>query len=96
MWVIELILLCFLCFQGARSLAKPPTLTDIFHCNLEKSKGREEDPKKEDSDEQSKKGLKRKLDGNEGSEGQEGNSHRENEQSPEEGKMKKARNVCFF
>ena len=71
-------------------------MTDIFHCNLEKSKGKDADSEKENSDEQSKKGLKRKLDGNDGSEGQDGNSERENEQSPEEGKLKKAKNVCFF
>lgn len=81
--------------QGARSLAKPPTLTDIFHCNLEKSKGKEEVSEKEDDDEESKRGLKRKLDGNEGSEDQGGNSQRENEQSPGEGKLKKAKNLAI-
>lgn len=86
-----------ICFQGARSLAKPPTLTDIFHCNLEKSIGKEEDTKKEDSEEERKRGLKRKLNGNEGSEDQGGDSQGENEQSPEEGKLKKAKNVgCFY
>lgn len=71
-------------------------MTDIFHCNLEKSKGKEEVSEKEDDDEESKRGLKRKLDGNEGSEDQGGNSQRENEQSPGEGKLKKAKNVGFF
>ena len=44
-------------FKGARELAKPPTLTDIFHSNLKNSEAKEEDPKQKRIEEDSKIGL---------------------------------------
>ncbi|XP_016503793.2 uncharacterized protein LOC107821853 [Nicotiana tabacum] len=64
--------------QGARDLAKPPTLTDILHCTMERAKsgenqrakngenqskeGKDEGDKEKKETEEGNKGLKRKLD----------------------------------
>lgn len=74
--------------QGARDLAKSPTLSDIFRSNLEKAERKAE--LQEESEE--KKGLKRKLDIWEDQE--EDNSKKDNEQIPEEGKLKKAKRLA--
>ncbi|KAK2648297.1 hypothetical protein Ddye_015786 [Dipteronia dyeriana] len=73
--------------QGARGLAEPPTLTEIFQTNLNKSEGKEE----------TNKGLKRKCDSNESSDDQgEEDSHMEKEQSPKDKRtMKKAKNLAI-
>ncbi|XP_039048000.1 uncharacterized protein LOC120188655 [Hibiscus syriacus] len=77
--------------QGARELAKPPTLTDIFHSNLKNS-----EPKEEEFEvgEEGKIGLKRKFDHSESSD--DNGSQKENEQSPKNNKMmKKAKNLAI-
>ncbi|XWS46816.1 hypothetical protein CRYUN_Cryun14cG0101000 [Craigia yunnanensis] len=83
--------------QGARELAKPPTLTDIFHSNLKNSEAKEEDPKQKRIEENNKIGLKRKFDSSECSDENKGDdSQKENEQSPKNKKMmKKAKNLAI-
>ncbi|KAL6500472.1 hypothetical protein OROHE_025838 [Orobanche hederae] len=83
--------------QGARDLAKPPTLTEIFHATLERSKTEENLSKEENKDETEegeegndneadKRGLKRKLDTKECT-----------EKCPKEfEKMKKAKNALYL
>uniref|UniRef100_A0A5B7B958 Uncharacterized protein n=1 Tax=Davidia involucrata TaxID=16924 RepID=A0A5B7B958_DAVIN len=75
--------------QGARDLARPPTLTEIFHRTLEKAKSKE--------NEEGERGLKRKFDVQECPEEQGDDSLKENEKSPkeEEGKLKKAKNLAI-
>ncbi|KAK7336749.1 hypothetical protein VNO77_17295 [Canavalia gladiata] len=49
--------------QGARDLANPPTLTDIFHSKFDKAENKEEDEDSgEEQKEESKQGIKRKSD----------------------------------
>jgi len=86
---------CFLCFQGARYLAEPPTLREIFHSRLENSEFRREDVEKEKIEEGKKTRLKRKFDPDDRSEDQGNDFHKENEQCPEDKKLKKAKNVGF-
>ncbi|XVE77779.1 hypothetical protein DITRI_Ditri13aG0090200 [Diplodiscus trichospermus] len=83
--------------QGARELAKPPTLTDIFHSNLKNSEAKEEDPKPKRTEEDIKIGLKRKFDSSECSDENKGDDlQKENEQSPKNKKMmKKAKNLAI-
>ncbi|KAK6260093.1 hypothetical protein QQP08_001932 [Theobroma cacao] len=83
--------------QGARELAKPPTLTDIFHSNLKNSEAKEEDPKQKPKEEDRKIGVKRKFDSSELSDDNKGDdSQKENEQSPKDKKMiKKAKNLAI-
>ncbi|OMP05075.1 hypothetical protein COLO4_09097 [Corchorus olitorius] len=83
--------------QGARELAKPPTLTDIFHSNLKNSEAKEEDPKENRKDEDNKIGVKRKFDSSESSDDNKGDvSQKDNEKSPKEKKMmKKAKNLAI-
>ncbi|KAL6564349.1 hypothetical protein OROMI_015799 [Orobanche minor] len=95
--------------QGARDLAKPPTLTEIFHATLERSKTEENLSKEENKDETKeegeegkdnevdKRGLKRKLDTKECTEDQdEEASHKVKEKcSKEFEKMKKAKNIAI-
>ncbi|KAG4133122.1 hypothetical protein ERO13_D08G075800v2 [Gossypium hirsutum] len=84
--------------QGARELAKPPTLTDLFHSKLKNSETKEEDPKQKGNQEESKIGLKRKFDYSECSDDNKGDdgSQKENEQSPQNKKMmKKAKNLAI-
>ncbi|EOX94780.1 Uncharacterized protein TCM_004388 isoform 2, partial [Theobroma cacao] len=83
--------------QGARELAKPPTLTDIFHSNLKNSEAKEEDPKQKRKEEDRKIGVKRKFDSSELSDDNKGDdSQKENEQSPKDKKMiKKAKNLAI-
>ncbi|KAJ8552957.1 hypothetical protein K7X08_020350 [Anisodus acutangulus] len=92
--------------QGARNLAKPPTLTDILHCTMEKTKSEENQSKegKHDGDEEKEeseegnRGLKRKLGSEESSEDpqQDDDTKKENEHAPKElGKFKKAKNLAI-
>ncbi|KAK9015595.1 hypothetical protein V6N11_006695 [Hibiscus sabdariffa] len=77
--------------QGARELAKPPTLTDIFHSNLKNS-----EPKEGlEVEEESRIGLKRKFDHSECSD--DNDSHKESKQSPRNNNkmMKKAKNLAI-
>ncbi|XP_030552775.1 uncharacterized protein LOC115756933 [Rhodamnia argentea] len=84
--------------QGARDLAKPPTLTAIFHSNLKKSSDECSDIKQhsgeheEEEEEEKKKALKRKFDSSNCSE--EGDSKEENAPSPKLAKLKKAKNLA--
>ncbi|XP_021653887.2 uncharacterized protein LOC110645149 [Hevea brasiliensis] len=92
--------------QGARYLAEPPTLSEIFHGNINnseiKQKGLEKEQNEEKGEEgnnstdQGNKGSKRKFDqtDSESSADQGNNSHKENEQSPKDKKMKKAKNLA--
>lgn len=80
--------------QGARDLARPPTITDIYHSAMEKAKNREEEAeeaKEEEESEEGKRVLKRKFDA------QQGDDLKESEKSPkEEGNFKKAKNMCLI
>ncbi|PHU00371.1 putative receptor protein kinase TMK1 [Capsicum chinense] len=93
--------------QGARNLAKPPTLTEILHYTMEKERSEENQSKenkcegykgKEGSEEGGNRGLKRKLDSEESSENpqQDDDTKRENQQVLKElGKFKKAKNLAI-
>ncbi|XP_030458510.1 uncharacterized protein LOC115679089 [Syzygium oleosum] len=82
--------------QGARDLAKPPTLTSIFHSNLKKSSDDSREIKRhsrdEEEEEERKKAEKRKFDSSNCSE--EGDSQEENGPSPKLAKLKKAKNLA--
>lgn len=92
----KLIPLFFLCFQGAKDLAKPPTLTDIFHSNLKNSESKEEDSTRQQHQEENKKGVKRKFDSNESSDDHGHDFQKEIIPSPKDKKMNKAKNVGFL
>ncbi|KAI6695583.1 hypothetical protein NL676_023293 [Syzygium grande] len=83
--------------QGARDLAKPPTLTAIFHSNLKKSSDDSREIKRhsrdeEEEEEEKKRAEKRKFDPRNCSE--EGDSQGENGPSPKLAKLKKAKNLA--
>ncbi|XP_061971327.1 uncharacterized protein LOC133693957 [Populus nigra] len=80
--------------QGARYLAEPPTLREIFHSRLENSEFRQEVVEKEKIEEGKKTRLKRKFDPDDGSEDQGNDFHKENEQCLEDKKLKKAKNLA--
>ncbi|KAI9180023.1 hypothetical protein LWI28_000394 [Acer negundo] len=72
--------------QGARGLAEPPTLNEIFQTNLNKSEGLEQ------NQQETNKGLKRKFESNESSDDQgEEDSHKEKDKRM----MKKAKNLAI-
>ncbi|KAK0582155.1 hypothetical protein LWI29_022143 [Acer saccharum] len=78
--------------QGARGLAEPPTLTEIFQTKLNKSEGLEEDDSRQQNQQETNKGLKRKFDSNESSDDQgEEDSHKEKDKRM----MKKAKNLAI-
>ncbi|KAF5732766.1 hypothetical protein HS088_TW17G00296 [Tripterygium wilfordii] len=80
--------------QGARDLAKPPTMTEIFHINLKSLESKQEGlPEREEIAEDEKTGRKRKLD--DSSEDQADDSQKENEQNPRDKKLKKAKNIAI-
>lgn len=88
--------------QGARDLAKPPTLTDILHCTMEKAKsgenqskeGKHEGDEEKEESEEGNKGLKRKLDECSEDSQQDDDTKKENGQVLKQiGKFKKAKNV---
>lgn len=85
--------------QGARNLAKPPTLTEIFLSNLKNSEeeGKHEDLKQSQEEKQeSQKSLKRKYDPEDCSDCQVDDSHTQKEESPKEKKMmKRAKNIAI-
>lgn len=88
----------FYYFQGARDLARPPTLSEIVHSTLENAKSKkrqskdEQEGEKEEAEE-GNRGLKRKIDSQESPE----DTGKENGESPKElGKLKKAKNVSFI
>ncbi|KAF3945391.1 hypothetical protein ACB098_10G078300 [Castanea mollissima] len=82
--------------QGARDLAKPPTLTEIFQSNLKNSDSKEEDSEKHQNEAEMKSGLKRKYDHSHCSEDkEEDDSQKANEESLKDGKLKKAKNIAI-
>ncbi|KAM1228864.1 hypothetical protein EV1_008063 [Malus domestica] len=86
--------------QGANDLAKPPTLTEIFHSHLSnlEAKSKEKESEEQQSAEDSHVGLKRKFDDSHCSEEQGDESKKENEHEhggPKDGKLKKAKNLAI-
>ncbi|GLT63992.1 hypothetical protein SLA2020_365120 [Shorea laevis] len=81
--------------QGARDLAKPPTLTEIFQSNLKNSDSKEEESEKQETGVGLKQGMKRKFDHSHSSEDNEDDSQKANEQSSKDGKLKKAKNLAI-
>ncbi|KAJ9188137.1 hypothetical protein P3X46_003527 [Hevea brasiliensis] len=85
--------------QGTRYLAEPPTLSEIFHSNLnntgikqeglekEQNEEKEEEEEGNNSEDQGNKGSKRKFDQND-------SSLEESKQSPKDKKLKKAKNLA--
>ncbi|KAG5250601.1 Centrosomal protein [Salix suchowensis] len=81
--------------QGARHLAEPPTLREIFHSRLESSEIKPEDEEKlQDEEEGKKKVLKRKFDPDDRSEDQGNGFQKGNEQCLENKKLKRAKNLA--
>ncbi|XP_010321847.1 uncharacterized protein [Solanum lycopersicum] len=89
--------------QGARDLAKPPTLTDILHCTMEKAsrenqskEGKHEGDEEKEETEEGNKGLKRKLDECSEDSQQDDDTKKENGQVLKHiGKFKKAKNLAI-
>ncbi|CAA0828107.1 Unknown protein [Striga hermonthica] len=92
--------------QGARDLAKPPTLTEILHATLENARTEEgiskeeinkDETEEEDDNEADKRGLKRKLDTNQCTENQDEVGLLEAEQKiPNElEKIKRAKSIAI-
>lgn len=81
--------------QGARELGNPPTLTDIFHSKNDKVENKEDSGEKQK--EESKQGMKRKLDNVDYSEESAVESQKENGKKAVDRNIKKAKNVgvCF-
>ncbi|KAM7253561.1 hypothetical protein ACFE04_021715 [Oxalis oulophora] len=79
--------------QGVRDLAKPPTLTEIFHSKVTNA---EENPKKQQiasiEEDINKKGTKMKFDLTQSSDD---DQQHESNQIAKNKHMKKAKNVCF-
>ncbi|KAJ6412333.1 hypothetical protein OIU84_005401 [Salix udensis] len=80
--------------QGARYLAEPPTLREIFHSRIENSESRQEDVEKEKIEGGKNTGLKRKFDLDDRSEDQGNDFLKENEQCLENKKLNKAKNLA--
>ncbi|XP_059625177.1 uncharacterized protein LOC132268337 [Cornus florida] len=83
--------------QGARDLARPPTLTEMFHSAMEKAKNKEDESeeaaeeKGEEDEEEAKRGLKRKFATQECCvEKEDDDSHKDNEK-----KLNKAKNLAI-
>ncbi|GLT52743.1 hypothetical protein SLA2020_260650 [Shorea laevis] len=81
--------------QGARDLAKPPTLTDILHSHMKNTEDKEEGSKLKQDEEEKKKGVKRKFDPSECSDDKGDDSEKENEKNPKTMTMKKAKNLAI-
>ncbi|KAJ4849014.1 hypothetical protein Tsubulata_033344 [Turnera subulata] len=83
--------------QGARSLAEPPTLRDIFNSSFQKLESRQDGlEKKQSKDEEEKtKGLKRKFDTTENSADEGNDSRKEDLGSDGDKKLKKAKNLAI-
>ncbi|KAF3436301.1 hypothetical protein FNV43_RR23393 [Rhamnella rubrinervis] len=80
--------------QGAHELAKPPTLTEIYHSSLKNSESKDDESGKQQIAEEPNKVLKRKFDSSHCSEDQGEESKMENEQDLENGKLKRAKNLA--
>ncbi|XP_073292215.1 uncharacterized protein [Primulina huaijiensis] len=89
--------------QGARDLARPPTLTEIINATLENAKSegnlsREKVSEEEDdTEEEEQRGLKRKLEESQDASGEESYNYcKEKGESPKEmEKIKKAKNMAI-
>ncbi|CAI9761426.1 unnamed protein product [Fraxinus pennsylvanica] len=92
--------------QGAKDLARPPTLTEMLQATLEKARSEEDKLKNENKDEEeeeeakeseeNKRGLKRMLDSPECPQNQTEDSHNQNAQSPKElGQLNRAKNLAI-
>ncbi|KAG4916089.1 hypothetical protein JHK87_053646 [Glycine soja] len=81
--------------HGARELANPPTLTDIFHSKYDKVENKEDSGEKQNEEEESKQGMKRKFDPNDVSEENAVDSQKEeNGKKMMDTKIKKAKNLA--
>ncbi|XP_062085854.1 uncharacterized protein LOC133791954 isoform X2 [Humulus lupulus] len=81
--------------QGANDLAKPPTLTELFHSSLEESANNKEELfGKQENELGPNKGLKRKYETSHCSENQEEGPKDEKEKDPKDGKLNKAKNLA--
>ncbi|KAL2320946.1 hypothetical protein Fmac_029915 [Flemingia macrophylla] len=78
--------------QGARELANPPTLTDIFHSKIDEVQHKEDSGEKQK--EESKQGMKRKLDHNDVSEENALDLQKEDGKQVMDRNMKKAKNLA--
>ncbi|XP_014495496.1 uncharacterized protein LOC106757359 [Vigna radiata var. radiata] len=78
--------------QGARELGNPPTLTDIFHSKNDKVENKEDSGEKQK--EESKQGMKRKLDNVDYSEESAVESQKENGKKAVDRNIKKAKNLA--
>lgn len=94
----------FHCWQGARDLSKPPTLTEILQCTLERAKNEQQPPPEEEEEEdeetkeenkEGKKGYKRKFDTRECSDQDQGDDSQKGnmKSSKEMENLNKAKNV---
>lgn len=76
--------------QGAKDLARPPTLSDVLHSSLQQAKTNQNSSKEEEHDQDldsNKRGMKRKLDPDEISE--------ENRDNMDFGKLNRAKNIAL-
>ncbi|KAK7242992.1 hypothetical protein RIF29_37774 [Crotalaria pallida] len=84
--------------QGARELAQPPTLTDIFHSKFDKAENKVEEGSRkgenEKEKEESKQGVKRKFDHNDISEENGNDSQMENGPKEQDRNIKRAKNLA--
>ncbi|XP_050237610.1 uncharacterized protein LOC126687206 [Mercurialis annua] len=88
--------------QGARCLAEPPTLSEIFKTNLKNSEIEQEDLKRKENngeedqegEEEKNKGLKRKFDQTGESVEQENGLDKETGENLKDDKLKKAKNLA--
>ncbi|KAK7285356.1 hypothetical protein RJT34_20125 [Clitoria ternatea] len=80
--------------QGARELGNPPTLTDIFHSKFDKAEENKEEDSGEKQKEESKQGIKRKLEHNDSSEENAVDSQMENGQKLQDRNIKRAKNLA--
>ncbi|XP_047170785.1 uncharacterized protein LOC124839086 [Vigna umbellata] len=79
--------------QGARELGNPPTLTDIFHSKNDKVENKEDSGEKQKKEE-SKQGMKRKLDHVDYCEESAVESQKENGKKAVDRNIKKAKNLA--
>lgn len=84
--------------QGAKELAHPPTLTDIFQNKFDKAENKEEeDSGEKQKEEEPKQGMKRKLDHSDDSTEENAvDSQLANGQKLHDRHFKKAKNVGLF
>ncbi|KAK4758669.1 hypothetical protein SAY87_019970 [Trapa incisa] len=81
--------------QGARDLAKPPTLTDILQSNLRSKESHQVAKENVGKEEQDTKCLKRKFDATDDPDDQQTNSDEQAAGDPIMAKMKRAKNLAI-